>query len=569
MNNRFRSALPISLFRLASHRQISAVFQLVAERKSVVLPATLAILLAWGSFTEVRAQNLDPANETPTDSTESPAEVPTDTLAPPADLAPKPADADADATQLADDSTGAPEPKVIELSSPRLIPIDLATKKQGDYEEKDETGQRFRFGSYGRVQPAMDLRGGAGKQTRIVYPSPRVDEASYAELELGYRAFQSEKVEVDTVLTLGLDDTLFHYNGEFDSAIAVRNLYGEARNFFFDGSFVWAGSRMLRGDDVYLMDFWPLDNLNTYGAGLGWRGDTTRVGWHAGVNRLNNAYQYQVIDVIPERFVGEQEVVFLDRQKFITSLQAEQQFGGRDGAVGFKVKAYGEVHALPEGTIRLEQPRLDETLPDDSGWKAGLEFGVWNFLPRSFANLFLSYSRGLAAYGVHAVPFGVDQTKRAADASQLMLALSANVELPVVGFMVGGFMRTFTDADRIEKDFDDGWDTAWSLRAMARVGDYFTPGVELSQQFRRPNGLNPATGKQELATVTKLSVLPALTFGEGMYARPQIRLNYTVSLVNEPARMLFPVDDPRRGAEVEHFLGVGLEWWFNSSSYGE
>ena len=26
---------------------------------------------------------------------------------------------------------------------------------------------------------------------------------------------------------------------------------------------IWAGSRMYRGDDIYLLDFWPLDNLNT------------------------------------------------------------------------------------------------------------------------------------------------------------------------------------------------------------------------------------------------------------------------------------------------------------------
>ena len=47
------------------------------------------------------------------------------------------------------------------------------------------------------------------------------------------------------------------------------------------------------------------------------------------------------------------------------------------------------------------------------------------------------------------------------------------------------------------------------------------------------------------------------------------RRDITVSLLNDAAQSLFPVDDRRRGSDVEHYLGAAVEWWFNSSSYGE
>ena len=51
--------------------------------------------------------------------------------------------------------------------------------------------------------------------------------------------------------------------------MAVRNLYGEVQNVFAKDLSFWAGSRMVRGDDIYLLDYWALDNLNLYGPGGG------------------------------------------------------------------------------------------------------------------------------------------------------------------------------------------------------------------------------------------------------------------------------------------------------------
>ena len=59
--------------------------------------------------------------------------------------------------------------------------------------------------------------------------------------------------------------------------------------------------------------------------------------------------------------------------------------------------------------------------------------------------------------------------------------------------------------------------------------------------------------------------MPTLGTGHYSYARPQFRLVYAVSALNDGARDLHPLGDVRRGQTVQHFLGFMAEWWFQSS----
>jgi maltoporin len=56
-------------------------------------------------------------------------------------------------------------------------------------------------------------------------------------------------------------------------------------------------------------------------------------------------------------------------------------------------------------------------------------------------------------------------------------------------------------------------------------------------------------------------------FGRGSYKRPQFRVIYAASVPNEGYKSLYPVEDFRAQRDVEHYLGLQVEWWFNSSSY--
>ena len=71
----------------------------------------------------------------------------------------------------------------------------------------------------------------------------------------------------------------------------------------------WVGSRMYRGDDIYLFDYWPLDDHNIVGGGVFYRKDLRSAGAGREDRRArdrgarsastasNMPFQYQEIEV--------------------------------------------------------------------------------------------------------------------------------------------------------------------------------------------------------------------------------------------------------------------------------
>ena len=415
----------------------------------------------------------------------------------------------------------------------------------------------FWFGSYGRVGVSTDAEAGRGRDSTIVPWGPRLTEGNYIELDFGYRAWKGPDATVVTLVTLALGDQLFHYDGSFDSSTAIRQAYVEADQLFGSGAFAWVGSRMYRGDDIYLLDVWPMDELNTVGVAAGWRDARTELVLHGGFNRLESDYQVQRTPV-PAIDFGATDVETLDRQRAVLSAKAERRWEG------LKLRLYGELHYLPDGDRPLAGGFSEtEPLPDDRGWMLGAQLGLWDFAKRGHLNVWLRYASGLAAFDELAIPSGLDTDRRAVDADEYRLAVAGNSEHGPLALHYGGYLRLFTDADGQEEDFDDRQELAFAVRPTLLLG-IFTPAVEASVQISRPNGLNPRTNAQETARVWQLGLVPALTFADdpGTYSRPQLRMTYAVSLLNDAALALYPEQDPRASQDVVHFLGVSAEWWF-------
>ncbi len=428
------------------------------------------------------------------------------------------------------------------------------------------------FGGYGRVGLSSDLDGGQGRPAQIVPWGPRLAEEGYLELDFGARLFSASDAKDATrarsLVTLALAEPFFHDDARFELNAAVRQALLQADNVVTSGDYLWIGSRMVRGDDLYLFDVWPMDDLNTVGAGAGHRGPAHEVGALVGLSRPDSGFTVQRVPV-PAPVLGASEAEVLDRQRVIGAVRGERRFGGGPGTLGYKVKVYGEVHHLPSGERRdpndVANPDAVRPLPDDLGWVAGLQGGLWGFGRSGHLNVFLRAAGGLAAYGPHQTPRGLDDDRRALDAREVRAAYSLNFESTRWGVMSAGYARSFTDADGETEDFDDRVDGAVAVRPTLFVGRYFTPAVEASVQASRANGLNPRTLTQEVATVTQLSLIPALSFGEapvGNYTRPQLRAVYSASFVNAAARALYPADDPRASQTTVHYLGAAAEWWF-------
>jgi len=463
--------------------------------------------------------------------------------------------------------------KILLLLSLLLICLPTLAEQEdstGTQAEQENTQapilEQFQFGSYGRVSVGSDLFGGTGRQVRIIAHPPRLLEAPYAEIDLSYtHLVKSTGTTFHTQFTLALGEKLFHMTGDFEADLAIRNLYLQVRNPFIEGLNIWAGSRMYRGDDIYLLDFWPLDEQNTVGGGAAYFFGATNLRLHVGMNRLEDLFQTQTI-VVPGDEIGTREVLFMDRQRTIVTLRGEHNFSLGE-SLKLKTVLYGESHTLPPGT-RLTQDDREENLPSDLGWLIGSEISLYGFGDGNHINFYLRYAAGLAAYDEMAIPHGLNNEKKASGASEILLALSGNYEIDdQLGMLVGSYARYFVDADPNVYDRNDAWEVGLAVRPAWYVTEHFHLIGEANLQYLRPNGLSPETGIHEKPLAFELGIMPSLSLGKGSYSRPQLRLIYAVTFLNDAALHTFAPDDPQRNRSVRHYLGVGVEWWFHSSRY--
>jgi maltoporin len=427
------------------------------------------------------------------------------------------------------------------------------------------------LGSYGRVQVSTDAAGGQGDPTSLVAHGTRLEEDPYLELDLGWQLRTDDGATFRAIVTPALAGPLFHYDGTFDATLALRNLYVQAEDFGVPGLGVWAGSRMYRGDDVYLLDFWPLDSLNTVGGGVSWHsgpdgGGDTSVAAHVGLNRLSaDSWQYQQENEPLPGGVGEEWVTTLDRQRTVMSLKGSQVI--HLGRLAVRPKVYGEYHTMPAGE-RIVEDTLTQSLPAEHGWLLGGEVSAFGWAPDSYVHLFYRHATGIAATGELTVPtdgLALDRSVNAAHED--LLALAANHEGGLWGVAAGAYWRGWADADGDPVDFDDGQEWNASIRPSVYPTKYLAIGFEASHQWVFRDSIHPRTGVQGTPEITKLSILPAIQPGRGTFARPQVRLQYTMSLLNPDALSWYAADDTRATRPVQHFVGIGAEWWINSQSY--
>ena len=441
--------------------------------------------------------------------------------------------------------------------------------------ESHDTG--LRFGSYGRVLAGTDLRGGKPEKILVVAHGPRIVEDSYLELDFSY-GFEKDDIKLRPVITLAFDGTLFHDTGQFDAHPALRNMYLDAS--VTSHLSVWAGSRMYRGDDIYLFDYWPLDDLNTLGGGVFYRrdegnpvsgGDAIELAAHAGVNRLDHPFQFQEIDVA-NPVQGATTVVQLNRQRMIASGSAAYLLDGGPGHLSIKGKLHGELHALPSGTRKRDDGTF-EALPSDGGYLIGAEVSLFGFQPagskfQRHLNLFTRYAKGLAAFDELAPPTTFGPDLKTSNANELTFGVSGNYDHALGNVMLGILSRRFIDATGNANNPNNGWEYALDVRPLARLGRGFFAGGDLSYQARFPQGLNPITLRAEDPSVVQIAPMVVYSpMGPSGYDRPQLRLVYRAAHLNDGALDLYVPDDPRHGHPWVHFLGIEAEWWFNSTTY--
>lgn len=449
------------------------------------------------------------------------------------------------------------------LSSFTLASVSLTVVAHA--QEAARTGG-FVFGSYGRVRAASDLDGHSGRSTNIVAHGTRYDLGNYAEFELR-REDAPDELELRVVATLAVGGELFHHDATFDDSFAVRNLYAEVAGALLPELSLWAGSRMVRGDDVYLLDFWPLDNLNLIGGGGAWGRGPVELKLHGGLSRPRDPFYVQEVEATAPRGFDPAVVELLDRPRSVVAAKGSWWTLGREVTRGLKLIAYAEGHHLPQGTRQTEDAAY-ELLPAASGWVAGLQLGGWWDEPSAFSNLFLRCAFGVATYDPLSGPELIGRSPPTDDASACQIALSGNVELGAFALQAGAYLKRTHDPSatvRTGGAVDEG---AISVRPHVWFGERAGLALDVSHQALQARTLDDVTGQVVGGSVSKLALIPFYSpYGRGTYTRPHLQLIYAASLRDEGARRLYPVLDRRSREEVEHFLAIGAEWWFDSTSY--
>jgi maltoporin len=467
-----------------------------------------------------------------------------------------------------------PVPPTKDSGETKVVPLGGETTEPSVEAPLHPEKHAFEFGSYGRAHFASDLRGRTGAQTNIVAHGTRIDTDDYAELELRREdtfSWNKGPIETRIVATLALFGPFFHSTGKLPDQIAVRNLYVQAR--VADRFTVWGGSRMYRGDDIYLLNWWPLDNQNTVGGGFGATllhdaEKDTSAAFHIGQQRLDNPFQVQQVPVVAPFGFGATNVLQLDRPRTIETLKLThvQRPGG--GASGFKVALYGEAQQLSAGVARDPLTNDDKSLPSDSGWLAGSQLTYFTGVRDTYVSLFLRHARGIAAYDPLAVPDSFANDKTTSGSSETTIALGANYEKDWFGLLVGGYMRFFRDggvSPVSTQKYDEG---TLVVRPQAFIWEKLGVALEASYQARRIAVVDPDSEGPLVAQVERFAFIPFFSpSGPGSYKRPQIYGIYAMTLRDSGARKLYPAEDNFSQRKVDHYAGIGVEWWFNSSSY--
>jgi hypothetical protein len=557
---------------LALVRRSRSVFGPLGGRQRAVPAALLAAALgAAPSFAAAQPETTaEPKTETP--DAAPPAPPPADATKPDAAPADKPTAPRAQAGDVAP----APAPAATEPAPKKEETADKASTPP-----PPESG--FFLGTYGRAVSATDFRKRPGRDADIVARGTRLDESPYVEIDVQRQDYwKTTGATTRAVITLGTSAPMFHYNADFTIRMAVRNLFLQANNIGTKGLSAWVGSRMYRGDDSYLLDFWPLDNLNTMGGGVRYDFPSGRtfLAWHAGLNQPNTGFFRQTVQRTPAlNQPGATNVNVLDRQKFITSLKASHIT--RVGAsAGVKTALYAELHDVPSGQRETEQKGVFEDVPGDFGAVIGAQVGAFTGTDASHVNLFLRYASGVAAYGEFGTPFQLGPDRTSAGARELWITLSGNWEKGPLGLMAAAYFRSFRNASPALdfSDVDEGivlarphfFLTDWGGVAVEASYQAQQRGVRSQAQPTAGGAIPPPSDDPQMGGLFRFGVIPFLNpAGKGSYSRPQLRLIYLLTHRDEGARALYPKDDVFSLRTWDHFFGVGVEWWFNAqTTYG-
>jgi maltoporin len=442
-------------------------------------------------------------------------------------------------------------PRAVRLLAGALALLSSASARAG-------LEDRLEFSMYGRVGVAWGSSGNfvQGRSMNLTGSSlgGRLEEGDYLEPSIKLHLLKPKEDDPESAYAYTVvTPAMWANNGLFIAltsnrfsqtlALELGEAYGVMGNVLVPGLKIWGGARFYRGTNVYLADYWYFNNLSAQGVGAQYKGfDVALL-----LQTSANLPQY-TLDTDGD---GQPDA---RRQRTVLVGQYAHTFES-----GHSAQLLTELHALPRTTAAL--PDGEHELPSDIGWVAGIK-GHLNLGNDSFNDMSVRYGNRIANGGLGGSPTWVTFGSAAPNGKY---GKAFGIEVvnhflynfnPLVSLNAYGILHANRGASGASED--RSLDFAIGAQSTLYLHSQFHLISEASFQGLR-KGLDP------LGSAVKLSLVPTFvpTGQRSVWARPHLRLFYTLALYNQQAKeqLYSPYLQTVGPTSVGHFLGARVEWW--------
>ena len=437
------------------------------------------------------------------------------------------------------------------------------------------------FGSYGRIGASWttDFTGIQGRRLNLNNMGSiggRHEEQDYLEFGVGFNMKPVNYNPDSTVVLVQLRASVFSQsvalfgNSNTSSSggltIALPEMYVEARNVLTKELNLWVGSRLYRGPDVHMADYWVFNDHSSQGFGAEYKGTRAVVSFVATTDTTSTVPPYFFLNIKS----GTQSLEIRNR----TRVALEQDVRLRPGQL---ISFLGEYHHIGDPTDVQDTSNLVLSAPGDNGFVFGVrhQMALPGFLNGSFNQFGVRYGTGIANGGdggssrtwetfgaVNKDNFKFDEAYSWHIVNHLLVNFSKKFSLNAYGVYnqskgaaeTKGLAETYFDREvwNYKEDFSMGF------KGVNYITDVFHWQTEVHYSQRRD-------GEQPWYRMAKLSLVPTLAImGErSVWSRPHIRFVYSMAFFNEFAQedLYSPFLELTGPRDVGHYFGIKAEWW--------
>lgn len=438
------------------------------------------------------------------------------------------------------------------------------------------------FGSYGRIGVNWSTNVGNTLGRRLNLNNMgsiggRMEEQDYLELGMAFhmrpvtKRYDSLEINVQFRASVFSRSAALFGNSTTETfgglTIGLPEMYAEARNLFNKDLNIWVGSRLYRGPDVHMADYFYFNDHSGQGFGVEYKRTRFNVNFVASTDTTATVPPYFYLNIKS----GTSSLEIRER----TVMVLEQDFKvGKD----LLFSALLEYHKIGDPTSASDTSNLLLSFPGDHGWVIGGRM-QWNRLgnlrPGSFNQLGVRYGSRIANGG-DGGSTRTWETFGAVDTTSFKFSEAYSWHIVdhflfniSPGFSLNGYaiynksrgaapVKGLSETYLGREVYNAKEDLSVGVKGVNYISDIFHWQTELHYSQRKD-------GDQDWYNMVKLSLIPTLAVrGEkSVWSRPHFRFIYSVARYNDYARdnlysSYLQLVGPKRWG---HFFGVRAEWW--------